>query len=499
VETEVLIVGAGPVGLTLAAALTRYGVSVRILDKAAERSDQSRALVVWSRTLELLDHAGWSADIVAAGLKVSAANIVSGSKTIARIELGKVATPHPYAVMLPQSEIERLLEARLNALGVRVERGVEMLRFAQGPGDVATIVHNADGSEEKIRCLWLVGCDGAHSAVRHELRMVFTGDTLPSSWILADVRLRGMRNPDEIEVGWHADGMLAIFPLAGGRHRVMADLGPSEAEGRQHGPTLREVQELLDQRGRGGITASEPSWLATFRINERKVVSYREHRVFLAGDAAHIFSPAGAQGMNTGMQDAFNLAWKLALVCRGICAEEPLLGSYSSERSEVGQQVLKTTGRIASLALLRGDLKQTVRNHVASLLFGFAPARNAMADVITEVSIDYLNSPLNGREVSFFQHPAVGERVAIRAGEPPFGSGDRPRFVLCAGTQDAAARSAAAVLVGLYGHLVEETVRAPFSEGGMWLVRPDGYVALATRVGDWDDVAAYLDRIASRR
>lgn len=497
-ETEVLIVGAGPVGLTLAAELARYGVSVRIADKAAERSDKSKALVVWSRTLEMLDHAGWGADFMAAGLKVAAANIVSGGKAIARIDLGNASTPHPYALMLSQSETERLLEAQLNGLGVQVERGVELLRFEQGPDEVAAILHYADGSEEKVRSLWLVGCDGAHSAVRHGLRMVFTGDTPPTSWMLADVRLQGMRNPDEIEVGWHTDGMLAIFPIAGGRHRVMVDTGSSQSEERLFNPSLSDVQAVLDTRGRGGITASEPNWLSTFRINERKVVNYRERRVFLAGDAAHVFSPAGAQGMNTGMQDAFNLAWKLALVCRGICAEEPLLDSYSSERSEVGEQVLKTTGRIASLALLRGDLKQTIRNHIASLLFGFAPVRSAMADAITEVSIDYLRSPLNGQGGSFFQHPAAGERAPIRQTESPFGSGNRPRFVLCADTADAAARSAAAVLAGLYGHLVEETVRAPFSEGGMWLVRPDGYVALATRAGEWDDVAAYLDRIARR-
>ena len=498
-ETEVLIVGAGPVGLTMAVELARYGVTVRILDKAAQRSDQSKAMVLWSRTLELLDRAGCGAAIVAAGRQVGAANIVAGGKAIGRIELGGVNTPHPYALMLPQGETERLLERQLNELGVQVERGLELARFTDGQDEVAATLHRADGSEEKVRCLWLAGCDGAYSTVRQGLRMVFTGDTPPSTWMLANVCLQGMRDPGEIEIHWHADGMLAIYPVVGDQYRVIADLGPALSAGKQADPTLSDVQAVLDRRGRGGVRASEPQWLATFRVNERKVAGYRGKRVFLAGDAAHVYNPAGNQGMNTGMQDAFNLAWKLALVCRGVCAEEPLLDSYNSERSEVGQQVLKTTGRIASLALLRGDLKQTVRNHVASLLFGFAPARNAMADVITEVSIDYLNSPLNGREVSFFQHPAVGERVAIRAGEPPFGSGDRPRFVLCAGTQDAAARSAAAVLVGLYGHLVEEKVRAPFGEGGMWLVRPDGYVAMVTRAGEWDDVAAYLDRIARRR
>jgi len=492
-------VGAGPVGLTAAAELARYGVSVRIVDKAAQRTDKSKALVIWSRTLELLDSTGCGAAFVAAGMQVGAANIVAGGKPVARVELGGVKTPHPYALMLPQSETERLLEAHLNGLSVQVERGLNLVRFVEGHDDVVTTLRRADGSEEKVRSLWLIGCDGAHSPVRHGLRMVFNGDTPPSNWMLADVRLQGMRDPGEIAINWPTAGMLATYPIAGDQYRVIADIGLAEAAGKHPDPELGDVQAVLDRRGRGGVTASEPQWLATFRVNERKVANYRGRRAFLAGDAAHVYSPAGNQGMNTGMQDAFNLAWKLALVCRGICTDEPLLDSYSSERSETSEQVLKTTGRIASLAVLQGGVKQAIRNHIASLAFGFAPARNAMADTLTEVSIEYLHSPLNGQGPSFFQHPAAGERVPFREGEVPFGAGDRPRFALCTDVSDGAARSAAGVLVGLYGHLVEEKVRAPFNEGGMWLVRPDGYVALATRAGEWDEVAAYLDRIARRR
>ena len=498
-EAEVLIVGAGPVGLTLAVELARYGVTVRIVDKAAQRSDKSKALAVWSRTLELLDRSGCAATLVAAGKQVAAANIVAGGKTIGRVELGGVKSPHPYALMLPQSETERLLEAHLNGLGVQVERGLKLVRFTDRADSVTATLRHYDGSEEKIQSQWLVGCDGAHSAVRDGMRMVFTGDTPPCTWVLAEVRLQGLRNPGEIEVGWHADGMLAIFPIAGERYQVIADMGPSQTAEGQPDPALSDVQALLDKRGRGGVRASEPGWLTKFRVNERKVENYRRGHVFLAGDAAHVYSPAGAQGMNTGMQDAFNLAWKLALVCRGICAEEPLLDGYSSERSEVGEQVLKTTGRIASLALVHGDLKQTMRNYIASLVFGFSPARSAMADTISEVSIEYPHSPMNVQGSKLFQHPAAGERVPMREGEAPIGAGDRPRFVLCADISEVTARSAAAVLVGLYGQLAEETVRAPFGEGGMWLVRPDGYVALATRAGEWDDVAAYLDRLARRR
>jgi 2-polyprenyl-6-methoxyphenol hydroxylase-like FAD-dependent oxidoreductase len=495
VKTEVLIVGAGPVGLTLAAELARYGVSVRVIDKAAQRSELSKALVVWSRTLELLDRSGCGAAFVEAGLKVTAANIVAERKTIGRIELGSVSTPHPYALMLPQSETERLLEEHLLRLGVAVERNVELASFAEGKTGVQCVLRHADGSVENVESTWLAGCDGAHSTVRHGLRMVFTGDTQPSSWMLADVELKGVREPGEIQVGWHADGVLAIFPICAERYRVIADAGPSQEGSAMREIRLQEVQAVLDQRGPGGITASDPRWLSVFHINERKVAEYRAGRVFLAGDAAHVHSPAGGQGMNTGMQDVFNLAWKLALVAKGTCAAGLLLESYSAERSEVGDRVLKNAGRLTSMAILRGEVKQSIRNHIASIVFGFAPIRHAIADAMTELSIDYPESPLNGKSRHFLEHPAQGERAPIGPGDEPFGGGTAPKFALCADLSEGKAKHSADVLIGLYPDLLEDRIRPPFSRGGVWLVRPDGYVAVATDADHWDEVAGALERV----
>lgn len=497
-KTEVLVAGAGPVGLTMAAELARYGVSVRIIDKAAQRSDKSKAMVVWSRTLELLDRAGCVPDFLAAGTRVTTASIIAGPKTIGKIDLGSVLSPYPFALMLPQSDTERLLEAHLNALGVFVERSTELTSFSDTDGTVVSKIRKAGGPEQELQSAWLVGCDGAHSAVRHGLRMVFVGDTQPSNWLLADVRLRGVKNPGEIEVGWHSDGVLAVFPIAQDRFRVIADIGPSQKGANRGEPTLQEIQEVLDRRGSEGVTAFEPSWLATFHINERMVANYRAERVFLAGDAAHVHSPAGGQGMNTGMQDAFNLAWKLALVCRGVCTDAPLLDSYSSERSKVGEQVLKNAGRITSLALLRGEVKQSIRNYLASLLFGFSPVRNAMAESFTEISIEYPESPLNAHGAHSHGGPAEGERAPIREGEPPIGSGNAPKFVLCADLSEGKAKHAASVTAALYRHLLEEQIRPPFAKDGVWLVRPDGYVALTTGQDGWDLIAAYLDRIGRR-
>jgi 2-polyprenyl-6-methoxyphenol hydroxylase-like FAD-dependent oxidoreductase len=489
-KVDVLVVGAGPVGLAMAAELSRYGMSVRIIDKAAQRTDKSKALVIWSRTLELMDRTGCSKALIDAGRKISAASIVDGDKQIARITLGGVDTPHPFALMLPQSETERVLEEHVNNGGLPVERSVELTQFAVSTDQVASTLRHADGREETLETTWLIGCDGAHSTVRHQLGMEFLGNTLPSNWVLADVHLAGIPWKDEIDIALHSDGVLAIFPILQGRYRLIADIGNDQGSAQQSDPTMEDIQAILDKRGPGGVKASAPIWLANFRINERKVANYREGPVFVAGDAAHVHSPAGGQGMNTGIQDACNLAWKLALVHRRICAAEPLLDSYSVERSAVAKLVLEATGRTTAMGLMRGEIKQSIRNHIASLVFGLSPVRKAMADMLTEVSIGYPHSPLNANSSHVHGGPAAGERAPIRADERPVGAGATPLFAIFAEADDAASQ-----LVARYPDLLEPTVRQPFHEGGLWLIRPDGYTALATRHDRWDEVAAYLDQI----
>jgi len=349
----VLIVGAGPVGLTMASELARYGIAVRIVDKSPQRTDKSKALVLWSRTLELLDRGGGSAPFVNAGFKVLSVNYVAGDgKLMGHVSMESVDSPHPYALMLPQSETERLLEERLRELSVLVERNVEVIRVTGKDDGVEAVLRHSDGREEAVSADWLLGCDGAHSIVRRTLGVEFVGETMLSDWMLADVHMRGYPFPDtEVSVYWHQDGAFVIFPISPGRYRVLADL-PMTATENPPAPTLEQVQSIIDRRGPPGMVACDPIWLAGFRINGRKVADYRAGRLFLLGDAAHIHSPAGGQGMNTGMQDAFNLAWKLALVIRHSCGDR-LLESYSPERSKVGDQVLKDAGRLTTIGTLR--------------------------------------------------------------------------------------------------------------------------------------------------
>jgi 2-polyprenyl-6-methoxyphenol hydroxylase-like FAD-dependent oxidoreductase len=490
-KVDALIVGAGPVGLTMAAELQRYGLSIRVVDKDSGRTDKSKAIAVWARTLELLDRmgAGVTQRFIDAGLKAEYTNIFAGGEQIAHVELSSVDTLYKFILLIQQSETERLLEEHLAGLGATVERQVELMSFAQNSDVVTCTLAHADGSEETVEASWLIGCDGAHSTVRHQLGMNFEGSTMLNDFVVADLHLDGMQGAPAGNIYWHAEGILAVFPLVGTRYRVIADVGKSvsNAIGEHRVPTLEEVQQILDTRGPKGLVATNPVWMSGFAINERKVADYRAQRVFLAGDAAHVHSPAGGQGMNTGMHDAFNLAWKLSLASRGLCAAEPLLASYSPERSAVAKMVLEQTGRTTAIALMTGEAKQTIRNHVASLVFGLAPVRHAIANMLSEVSVGYPDSPLNRSCDLEHSGPAPGKRSPIRSGEPRVGEGSTPRFALFAAENDALASVARQ-----FADILEPTLRTPYDRGGLWLVRPDGYVALRATSGDAQAVRKYL-------
>lgn len=488
----ILIVGAGPVGLTMALELARYQVPVRLVDRMAAREATSRAVALWPRTLELLERTGGglSAELIALGNKVNVANILAGGDAIARVELEDITTPYPFVLMLPQNETERVLTAHLEALGVRAELGVGLEAFAPEADGVTATLRHADGREETARYGWLVACDGAHSPVRHALGRSFEGDTFGIDWAQGDFHVAGVPfPPNEFATYWHEDGPLVLFPMGHGRYRLIVALGPSGPEVSPP-PTQEAFQLLLDRRGPGGIALTDTVWATSFRVNERQVDSYRSGRVFLAGDAAHVHSPAGGQGMNTGMQDAINLAWKLALVARGLSFAPALLDSYDAERRAVGAEVIASAGRLTRIATLRNPLARHVRNAVMHFVLGLAPVQQRLEGSLTETSTRYDDSPLNG--VSWEAGALAGARVAPVAGEAPYGAGDTPLFTLrahpAAGTPPA----------DLVGALVDPVLRPNPVVGGIELVRPDGYMAMAVADGEWEQVAAYLQPLLPR-
>ncbi len=484
---QVLIAGAGPVGMTLANELVRNGIHVRVVDKAAARTDKSKALVLWSRTLELFDDAGYAEAFLPFGIKALGAQIATGREVLARVAFDSIDSRFPYALMIPQSETERVLEERLEARGVEVERRVELARFADKGDSVQAILTHPSGEEEPVDADWLIGCDGAHSTVRHGLGLTFEGETLQSDWVLADGMVHGLQHKDRIQIFWHRDGILACFPIGADRWRVVADLGAAEGEGKRADPTVAEVEALLTHRGIEGLTFTDPFWLASFRINERKVKDYRHGRVFLAGDAAHIHSPAGGQGMNTGMQDAFNLAWKLALVIDG-SARETLLDSYSPERSAVGERVLRDAGRLTEVAIMRNPIAQGLRNTVVKFATSFPAIRHRIADQLTEMDVGYPESPLTVANGQGTPGPKAGERWPDRL--PPGAGGTR--FV---------AIGPAAVAAALATRFPKLVVAAPDLDpaqaASLRLIRPDGYVGFAGTPGDQARAEAYVASFSS--
>ncbi|MFH6787042.1 MULTISPECIES: FAD-dependent monooxygenase [Methylobacterium] len=484
--SKVLVVGAGPVGLTLAAELARYGIGVRLIDRSSRATETSKALVVWSRTLELMDRMGCTEGFLAAGLRAHGASIRSEGTVLGRPRFDDVARAYNFALMIPQKETERLLTAHLRSLGVVIEREVELTGFMERDDRVEAHLRHADGREERVATPWLIGCDGAHSTVRHSLGVAFGGSTQGDDWLLADVRLEGAGAPpsDEIATYLHRDGPFVIFPIPGGRARVVATRGRADPAHPRPDPTLADVQALVDRRTGGGFRVADPVWLTNFRINERKVAEYRRGRIFLAGDAAHIHSPAGGQGMNTGMQDAINLAWKLAMVERSQAAET-LLDSYSPERTGVGDMVLRNAGRLTDMATLAHPAAQVARNLALRFLLGFHAVRDRMATTMSEIEIAYPGSPLS-------HGPGAGARWDPQhdAGSAP-GSGREPRFVLYAAD---AARGT--VLAGRFPALLEPAPRMPPDGSSLVIVRPDGYVGFVAVGEEWDGAERYLRALA---
>ena len=393
---DVLIVGAGPTGLTLACEAARRGLSCRLIEAATEPNPWSRALGVQARTLELLAQMGLADEAVARGHKAHGARIHGAGRERAHLTLDKLDSPFPFILILPQNETEALLADGARRQGVGIERGTALTRFAQDANGVTATLRHRDGREETARARWLVGADGAHSAVRHGLGRPFAGAEYPEAFLLADCRLAGSVPEDELSVYLTHDGFLAIFPFGGGLFRLIASLPGAAASGADwepHAATLAECQAVVDARGPGGVRLSDPRWLSRFRLHRRLAPQMRVGQVFLAGDAAHIHSPAGGQGMNTGIQDAVNLAWKLALVTQG-ASPDALLASYQVERHPVAADVLRDTDLAMRAVTLHDKPVEAVRDQVLASFSGLEPVRRRVRDRVAQLSVRYRHSPI---------------------------------------------------------------------------------------------------------
>ena len=533
---DVLVVGAGPTGLTLACQLARFGVRFRIIDKQPDRARESRALGVQARSLEVLQALGLGEALAARGRTTTRLMLHVDRDAPVAIDLGAVPradTRFPYILFVSQSDTEAVLSGYLEAAGARVERRVELLGFREESTGVACVLRHLDGREEAVQASYVAGCDGAHSMVRKEADIAFEGGAYPQTFALGDVEADGALVPEAINAFALGRGVAMFFPL--GRPatwRVMAMVGavprPS-ADGDDTVSTeqlsLADLQAMVDEPTGGAVRVHDPVWLTRFRLHHRQAVTYQRGRVFLAGDAAHIHSPVGAQGMNTGVQDAWNLGWKLAMVtCRA--ADARLLDTYHAERWPVGRTLLRATDRVFGVfarAVASGGsvtpLRRVMVRRVVAPALSNLRVRAFAFHFVSQLGIHYRKSPAVAEgEPRLSKGPRAGDRLpdaqVLRDGKPAYLqqvlSSPHLHLLLCGpvaawsrvDVMKLAEGFADALAINYLtrehsdGALVDSTeeafTRLGVDRHGIYLIRPDGHIAFRCGGTDLRALGAYL-------
>jgi 2-polyprenyl-6-methoxyphenol hydroxylase-like FAD-dependent oxidoreductase len=483
-DAEVIVVGAGPVGLALAVDLALAGVRARVLERRPHPGRGSRAMVLHARTLELFDMRGRADSFVAAGFH--SAYSPYGSDR-ARVAFGRLASRFPYQLVIPQTATEDLLREWFVELGGEVDYGSEVTGLEQDADGVTVTVGGPAGP--RLRAAYVVGCDGVYSAVRESLGIPFDGFTFPNAIAVADTYLDRMP-ADDVYSRNSETGYLLIFPFLDGRYRVVvydfarADVGVDEPV------TLEEIREAMIRVIGDDLGIRDPSWLSRFRPEERQASSYRDGRVFLAGDAAHVHSPAGAQGLNVGVQDAMNLSWKLTATLRG-WAPAGLLDTYQSERHPAAAYVIRTTGVQFRFNNARQPHRRLLRWLAFHVALPLPPVQRRLAAWLAGIGFGY--PPEHTLESSAAAHPWAGRRMpdVPVAGSGVTGPGGGSRLFEHTG-------AARFVLLADEGVPGLDTITKPWADrvrhvrhaatGGrlprVALVRPDGYVAWASDTAD---------------
>jgi 2-polyprenyl-6-methoxyphenol hydroxylase-like FAD-dependent oxidoreductase len=543
VRTDVLIVGAGPAGLVLAAVLADHGVDFRIVDRKPGPVEQSRAAIVHVRTLELLDRLGVADRAVARGVKTTRVEIYSRGRPVGAFPLAgqgsEALTPFPYALGLEQDRTERLLVERLAEHGRRVEWSTELVALADTPARARAVVRRDDGSQQTVSARWVVGADGARSPVRHAVGIGFTGSTYDQTGLLADVDMdlpadAGLR-AGTVRLNLTRGGFVGAFRLGNGRYRLFGAV-PPEYTARSGGAdvsheayaevALADIQRWFDEYFAIDARLTGAAWTALFRIHSRIAGRFRAGDVFLIGDAAHIHSPAGGQGMNLAIGDAFNLGWKLALVANGQ-AHARLLDSYQAERYPVARTVLRGADRGFALETVRNPIADWARSHLAARLAGPLTRLNIVRGVVfrlfSQTWISYPRSPAVAGERRARSGPRPGDRAPYGHLEGTGGGVPRKLFDVIGGvrhhlllfegpghdTDIPARRQAIQTLLGRYAidvgvHAVpagETTLHARYGarEPRLLVIRPDGHIAYVGPPDDLGSLTGFLDRLYVRR
>jgi 2-polyprenyl-6-methoxyphenol hydroxylase-like FAD-dependent oxidoreductase len=469
IDTDVLIVGAGPVGLFLANECARRGLRWRLIEAHPSQSEHSKALAIFPRTLEIFDMAGVIAPFLEVANRVTSVAVMAHERTLARMRFAPEESPYPFIAMVPQDVTEKVLVEQLRVKGGTVEYETSFVSADQ-QDDRVNVTVNHKGEPNKLTASFVVGCDGAHSTVRHLLNLPFEGAQYDSLVMLADIQSNETLPADELQLCPSEFGPVAIFPMSATRRRIVATIESAEGEA----PSLDLVQQILRQRAPSAIEARALHWSSFFHIHHRQVARLRVGRMFIAGDAAHIHSPFGGQGMNTGLHDVWNLVWKLDLALRGH-GNEQLLESYSVERRPVIKHVIETTDVLTKVMGTPNRLAQALRDTVIPMVSRLAPFQDAFVQRLSELGIAYRGSPIvEGPGQRYFDDSMHG------------GKGILSRFLLLLSNDaEPSTTEAAKQLAGSFTDILELRLAR---RQALTLIRPDGYIAYSTH--NRDSIAA---------
>jgi 2-polyprenyl-6-methoxyphenol hydroxylase-like FAD-dependent oxidoreductase len=488
-ESKVLIVGAGPTGLTLALWLAKLGVRARIVDKSEGPGTASRAMTVQARTLEFYKFLGCAEDVIAKGIKIEQAHLRKGVNETGVLrfgQLGRGLSPYPFALSLPQDDHERFLVDQLAAAGVHVERQTELTELVENEGSVEVKLRNPEGSEA-LSCQYVVGCDGAHSSVRELLGVTFSGGTYSQLFYVADVAGEGLPSgAQDMNMCFGSTSFCVVFPIRStGNFRLIGIVPPHLADS----PSLTFEDIRADVHKLVGFEVTTVNWFSTYHVHHRVAERFRQGRVFLAGDAGHIHSPAGGQGMNTGIGDAVNLTWKVAGVVKGEL-NPGVLDSYEQERIAFAKSLVQSTDRAFQMMVSQSMEALLIRRvflpYFVPALLKLQPLRRAAFKVLSQTRISYRGSILSSGSTSSVQGGDRLPWVEELDNYAPLQSLKWQIHVY----GDSAATPAVPLAVHHFSW-TDGARRAGLLPNAAYLIRPDGHIGCCARSEDWDSLEAY--------